>query len=123
MLIAFRHAETFSACGSMSGTVDLSSSGKNQALIKLIGDKDSTWENYSVMSIIEKYPEDSLAMIIDCGTEDFLYPGNKALHEKMLKLKIPHDYIERSGKHDWPYWRNAIEYHLLFFKRIFDKSL
>lgn len=32
----------------------------------------------------------------------------------MVRLKIPHEYIERPGKHDWAYWRNAVEYQLLF---------
>jgi S-formylglutathione hydrolase FrmB len=39
----------------------------------------------------------------------------------MLKLKIPHDYTERPGKHEWPYWRNSISYHLLFFSKFFGK--
>ncbi|MFI5130068.1 MAG: esterase family protein, partial [Chitinophagales bacterium] len=71
---------------------------------------------------VENYPKDSVAIIIDCGTEDFFYGINHALHEKMVKLKIPHDYIERPGKHDWYYWANAVRYQLLFFRNYFDKD-
>jgi len=39
----------------------------------------------------------------------------------MLQLKIAHDYIERPGKHDWNYWRNAVKYQLLYFREYFQK--
>lgn len=80
------------------------------------------YNDWSVVNVVEKYPKDSLAIIIDCGTEDFIIQMSKATHDKMAKLKIPHDYIERPGKHDWPYWSNAVKYQLLFFKEYFKKA-
>ena len=77
------------------------------------------WKNYSAITVIEQKPADNLSIIIDCGTDDFFYGVNKAVHEKMLQLKIPHDYIERPGKHEWPYWANAVKYQLLFFREYF----
>lgn len=125
LFIGFRHADEFGACGSMSGGVDLKNMKKSYEISKRIGDtinyKDN-WINYSVSHVIETYPKDSLAIIIDCGTEDFFYPINRELHDKMLKLKIPHDYIERPGKHDWIYWGNAVEYQLLYFRNYFEKG-
>ncbi len=125
MFIGFRHADEFGACGSMSGGVDLNSSRNRFDVMKRIGDTiqyANNWKNYSVINVVEKYPKDSLAIIIDCGTEDFFYDINHALHEKMLRLKIPHDYIERPGKHDWIYWANAVKYQLLFFRNYFDRN-
>ena len=75
------------------------------------------------MKEMELYPKDSLAIIIDCGTEDRILEMSRMAHKKMLALNIPHDYTERPGKHDWNYWRTAIEYQLLFFRNYFDKSL
>lgn len=124
LFLAFRNAEVFGACGSMSGGVDLRPFPKSWQLSRLLGDTiqhADNWNNYSAINIIEKKPADSLAVIIDCGTEDFFYAVNKALHEKMLKLKIAHDYIERPGKHDWNYWRNAVKYQLLYFREYFQK--
>jgi S-formylglutathione hydrolase FrmB len=40
----------------------------------------------------------------------------------MLSLKIPHDYIERPGRHDWQYWATAVQYQLLFFRNYFNKA-
>lgn len=122
LFLGFRHANTFGACGSMSGGVDLNASRNKFDIIKRIGDTIShagNWESYSVINIVEKHPSDSLAIIIDCGTKDFFYTINRDLHEKMLRLNIPHDYIERPGKHDWKYWANAVKYQLLFFNNYF----
>lgn len=124
LFLSFRHADIFGACGSMSGGVDLNDSRNKFEIIKRLGDtilQADNWKKYSVLHVIENRPKESLAIIFDCGTDDFFYPGNKKLHEKMQQLKIPHDYIERPGQHDWNYWSNSVEYHLLFFRKYFDK--
>lgn len=122
LFLGFRHAERFGACGSMSGGVDLQPFKKNWQISQKVGDTilhAANWENYSVINLIEKPVKDSLAIIIDCGTEDFFYAVNNNLHQKMLKLKIAHEYIERPGQHNWPYWKNAVGYQLLFFRNYF----
>ncbi len=119
----FRHADVFGACGSMSGGVDLQPFKKNWQIAQKIGDTVNyadNWVNYSVMTLVEQKPKDSLAIIIDCGTEDFFYEVNGQLHRKMINLKIAHDYIERPGKHDWNYWRNAVQFQLLYFRKYFN---
>jgi S-formylglutathione hydrolase FrmB len=124
LFLGFRHAGAFGACGSMSGGVDLNDSRNKFDVMKRIGDTiqyADNWKKYSVINVVEQYPGDSLAIIIDCGTEDFFYAGNRALHEKLLRLKIPHDYVERPGKHDWFYWANAVKYQLVFFRSYFDR--
>jgi S-formylglutathione hydrolase FrmB len=125
LFLGFRHAEFFGACGSMSGGVNLYSTRNKFDLIKRIGDTiahKENWNNLSVINIVEHYPKDSLAIIFDCGVDDFFYADNQQLHAKMVSLKIPHDYIERPGKHDWNYWANAVQYQLLFFRNYFNKS-
>jgi S-formylglutathione hydrolase FrmB len=124
LFLAFRNADRFGACGSMSGGVDLTSAINKYDLQKRLGDTVShlnNWKNYSVVHVVEHYPKDSLAIMIDCGISDFFYKDNRALHEKLVKLNVPHDYVERPGKHEWPYWRNAIKYQLLFFRDYFDR--
>ena len=123
LFIGLRNSEIFGACGSLSGGVDLRPFPKSWELRRLLGDTLThvdNWKNYSVINVIDQYKGDSSKIIFDCGTEDFFYDVNKALHEKMLQLKIQHDYIERPGKHDWNYWRNAVKYQLLFFKTYFE---
>lgn len=125
LYLGLRQAATFGACGSMSGGVDLRPFKKNWELSKLLGDSTQyakNWEDHSVINLIDHYPADTVAMIIDCGKDDFFFEANEALHRKLMSLKIPHDYITRPGKHDWNYWTNAIAYQLLFFHRYFNSK-
>ncbi len=125
LFLGFRHPDIFGAFGSMSGGVDLRPFPNNWQLAKKLGDtiaNAENWKIYSVINVIENFRNNSSKIIIDCGTEDFFYAVNKALHEKMLKLKIKHDYIKRPGMHDWNYWTNAIKYQLLFFRNYFDSK-
>lgn len=125
LFLGWRHADIFGACGSMSGGVYLRPFPKNWQLSKRLGDtvrKAENWEKYSVVNIIEEKPLDSLAIIIDCGSDDFFFAVNNMLHEKMMRLKIPHDYIVRPGAHNWDYWRNALRYQFLYFHQYFLKG-
>ena len=125
LFISYRNSETFGACGSMSGGVNLIDSRNKFDIIKRIGDTIShadNWKNYSIIQVVENKPKDTLAIIIDCGINDIFYASNHLLHEKLLQLKIPHEYTERPGKHEWAYWRNSIQYHLLFFRNYFDRN-
>lgn len=126
LFLGFRHADFFGACGSMSGVVDINFTKNKYDLIKRIGDtikNADNWKNYSVINVIEHYPKDSLSIIFDCGNDDPFAGINRELHQKMLKLKIPHDYTERPGNHNWDYWANAVQYQLLFFRNYFDKLI
>ena len=107
----------------MSGALDVSTITRSYDVEKRLGDtvvNQQYYNDWSVINVIEKYPKDSLAITFDCGTEDGLIDANRKTHEKMLRLRIPHDYTERPGKHDWDYWNNALQYQLLFFKRYFE---
>ena len=125
LFIGFRHSDFFGACGSMSGGVDLSFSRNKFDVAKRIGDTlkfADNWKTYSVINLVEKKPEIPIRIIIDCGTEDFFYKNNRDLHEKMVKLRIPHEYIERPGSHNWTYWSNAVRYQLFFFSNYFNEA-
>jgi len=126
LFLGFRHADFFGACGSMSGALLIEFiKDPNYNVDKRLGDTSNTlrYREYSIMKEMENYPKDSIAIIIDCGVQDFIIDMSRVAHQKMLSLKIPHDYIERPGKHDWKYWRTAVEYQLLFFRNYFDKNL
>ncbi len=123
LYIAWKHANTFAAAGSMSGGVDLSASKNKYDLIKVLGDTlqyPEIWRNSSVLTLVQTKPSDSLALIIDDGINDIFIEGNRKLHQKLLILKIPHEYIERPGAHNWEYWKYAIHFQLLFFRKFFD---
>ena len=123
--LGLRHPDVFGAMGSTSGGVDITPFKTHWEISEQIGDtidhKDN-WKNMTIINMIDKYPTDDLSIIFDCGTDDFFYKVNKALHKKMLDMHIPHDYIERPGEHNGEYWKNSIEYQLLFFKNFFARN-
>ncbi len=126
IFLGFRHADIFSACGSTSGALHVTVITQGYGVEKRLGDtavNRKYWQDWSVVNVIDHYPKESLAIIMDCGTEDRVLGMNRMVHEKMLKLKIPHDYTERPGEHNWKYWNTSIDYQMLYFKRYFDRVL
>jgi S-formylglutathione hydrolase FrmB len=121
--LGIRHQDIYGACGSMSGGVDILPFPENWEMKKQLGDyseNKQVWEDHTVMNQLHKIKAGKLSIIIDCGTGDFFYGVNKTLHEKLNYMNIPHDYIERPGVHNWPYWTNAISYQLLYFSNYFN---
>lgn len=122
--LALKHENIFGAAASISGGVDLEIMKKQYDISKRIGDTIThakEWHDYSVINLIEKYTNTKLRISIDCGIKDIFIDPNRRLHQKMLELKIPHDYTERPGEHSWEYWRKSVPYQLLFFKNFFNK--
>ena len=148
LYLALRHPETFGACGSMSGGVELCPFPKNWDIEKRLGpyrDNPQRWEEYSVMGQLwravpfndrsrevaglpaqdpsSELQPGQLAIFIDCGTEDYFYAVNLRLHEELLYRNVPHEFIVRPGRHTHDYWRHAVEYHLLFFRDFFAREI
>ena len=122
MYLAIRHSDLFGAAGSTSGGVDFRPFPNNWDIKNALGNYEENkerWEENTVLHQIESLQNNKLAIIIDCGVDDFFIAVNRALHEKLMQLKINHDYIERPGGHSHSYWRGSIDYQILFFKKFF----
>jgi S-formylglutathione hydrolase FrmB len=122
LYLAIKHKDTFGAAGSMSGLVDLAFFPKGMNFASLFGDSTvfaGNMAKHSVMNVIDSLKNRELKLTIDCGVYDFLVLPNRNLHQKLLKLRIDHDYAERPGIHNATYWKNSIDYQLLFFKKFF----
>jgi S-formylglutathione hydrolase FrmB len=125
LYLAIRHSDIFGAAGSTSGGVDFRPFPKSWDIKKALGEYESNkerWYDYTVMRQVELLKNKQLAIIIDCGIDDFFMPVNRALHEKLLQLKIDHDYIERPGEHNHIYWGSSIDFQILFFHHFFQKN-
>ena len=122
LYLAIKHQDVFGAGGSMSGGVDIRPFPNNWDMSLRLGkysEQPENWEKYTVINLLHLVKPNSLALIIDCGTEDFFYKVNENLHQQMVYLNIAHDYIVRPGAHNWSYWTNAIQYQLLFMNNYF----
>lgn len=125
LYIASRHPQKFAAAGSMSGAVDLYSIGldedlQDSNLPERLGNfttHQHIWKHHSIFYNTHKLKAANMPFIVDCGTEDFLLDDNRALHKKMVLEKIPHQYIERPGNHNWEYWSASIVYHLAYLTK------
>ncbi|MGK4568380.1 alpha/beta hydrolase [Flavobacterium sp. 3HN19-14] len=131
LYLSTRHPELYAAAGSMSGAVDFGSIRRvesaeevNKLFIPVFGDTPPTDEylaQNAVLNMIDKIKANKLPLIIDIGVDDFLIESNRELHRRLVYAKIPHDYTERPGTHNWEYWENSLPYQVLFFSKLFKK--
>ena len=122
LFLGIRHQDTFGAAGSMSGGVDLTYDIHAWEIAQKLGpyrQNPERWDSLSVINMVHRIQPGELAIIVDCGIDDFFFEINRNLHRKLLKEGIPHDYIERPGRHNWVYWDNAVQYQFLFFSNFF----
>ena len=54
---------------------------------------------------VEKFKRPMRLFWIGCGTEDRLFEGSKKIHEQLTAAKIPHEWWEGEGTHEWQTWR------------------
>lgn len=123
--LSMRHKDTFGAAASMSGGVDIRPFPNNWNMKDQLGEYESNkevWDAHTVMTQLDKIANGDLALMIDCGEDDFFLQVNQELHKQLLARKIDHDFITRPGGHTAAYWNNSIDYHLLFFQKFFEKG-
>lgn len=123
--LAFKHQDVFGAAGSMSGGVDITPFPGNWDIEKRLGsyaEYPERWKSNSVVNMTDLLVPNQLALIIDCGKDDFFLAVNMKLHEKLNEHNIPHDFTIRPGAHNFDYWKNAVGYQLLYFHNFFSKG-
>ena len=48
-------------------------------------------------------------LYLDCGTEDFLFQNNREFDALLLEKKVPHEFRELPGAHNWTFWDAQVE--------------
>lgn len=123
------HQDYFNTAGSTSGAfiidanlwreVSLLFLNNNRIvndLTSLLGNPGTNdWRQYSITTLL-KGQKDIKPFIIDCGTEDILYPSTIALKTLADSMKIPITFITQPGNHNAAYWKQAVLYHFVYFK-------
>jgi S-formylglutathione hydrolase FrmB len=132
VVLSIKHPDLFGTCLAFSAALrtdsmfsKLPQQKYDQYFGKLFGNDLSGidrltrhWKNNNPLYIIDKGNHAALQQIawyIDCGMDDFLFVSNQALHQKMLKFHIAHEYHMRPGKHNWDYWQQSVTNGLLFW--------
>lgn len=126
-----KYPEMFSLAGSFSGALGAATYTSIPALDAIL---KSIGEVYGPMGSETRKQNDLFALVrdaspekvktlpfiyLDCGTEDFLFQNNREFVELLREKKIPHEYRERPGNHEWPYW----DVQVSEFLRLADRFL
>ena len=133
--LSAKHPELFVTAGSMSGVMNIDTRmwkvGDDFRKIRLEGQKAMlgainydapTFNPYTAVGLVDKIKENNLAIIIDCGVDDFLIETNRQMHQLLVANGIAHEYIERPGAHTWQYWTEALPVHLFFMNKYLQRD-
>lgn len=81
-------------------------------------------DQYDPFKLVLQIPKDQLPHIyIDCGTEDRLISGARALAELLRENTIPFTYSESPGEHRAPYWAREVGHSMAVQYAIIQRSL
>jgi S-formylglutathione hydrolase FrmB len=56
---------------------------------------------------------------LDCGTEDFLFQNNREFVDLLIEKRVPHEYRQLPGSHEWKYWDKQVQEFLRVADRMF----
>lgn len=93
------------------------SGGRWDRIVPAFGTDSVSWMSRDPSRLIERALQrgDVMpALFVDVGTEDYLLPMSRSFRDNMRALRVPLQYAEWSGKHDWGYWRAHLPESLRF---------
>jgi S-formylglutathione hydrolase FrmB len=114
-----KYPEMFSLVGSFSGALgaaDFSAANAGnigKSINVIYGPLDSeTRKANDIFGIARSLTPERIAVLpffyLDCGTEDFLFKNNRDFVTILNEKKVPHEYRELPGKHDWTFWNSQV---------------
>jgi putative tributyrin esterase len=132
MMIGLKHYEKFAAIASMSGALEAAEGPWYNAVeadAKNAPQSDSFMTNLAKdltadygpadnsargaddpFELIKKVPVDEMPQIyFSCGEDDELVRASRRLAVLLTHLKIPYEYREIPGKHEWAVWNRQIQ--------------
>lgn len=133
--LSAKHPELFIAAGSMSGVMNIDTRlwkvqedfralrvQSQKAMLGEINYDGPSFNPYTSVGLVSQMKSNGIALIIDCGVDDFLIETNRQIHQLLVENKTPHEYIERPGAHTWDYWTEALPVHLFFFSKYLERQ-
>ena len=127
-----KYPEMFSLVGSFSGALGAGTwtektLGKNgaaaQSILGVFGIENSqTRLTNDVFKIVREMPADKIKTLpflyVDCGTEDFLFQNNRDFADLLVEKKVPHEFRQLPGIHDWRFWNSQVQEFLRLTEKI-----
>lgn len=124
-----KYSDKFALVGSFSGALDAATRGQNHpylrpSIISVFGAEDSqTRKDNDIFRLVKDLPGEKIKdlpfIYADCGTEDGFFQINRDFADLLRERKIPHEFRELPGKHDWNFWNAQVrEFLELAEKRV-----
>jgi S-formylglutathione hydrolase FrmB len=132
-----KYPEKFVVVGSFSGALGATSwtaktLGSNwkaltDSITSVYGAEDSqTRRDNDIYKIVREISPEKIKTLpfiyVDCGTEDFLIQQNRDFNALLAEKKIPHEFRELPGKHDWVFWDSQVQEFLRLSQKIMKKQ-
>lgn len=124
-----KYPEMFSLVGSFSGAIgatDFNEKNAGPAIAKSLAvifgaeNTDARAANDVFKLVRDLTPEKIRTMPYiyqSCGTEDFLFQNNRDFLALLIEKKVPHEYREHPGVHDWKFWDDQVREFLMLADR------
>jgi S-formylglutathione hydrolase FrmB len=119
-----KYAGKFVFAASISGALDAAARTNDNprnawdflrpSILQTFGDADSsTRAANDLHKLVRNFSAERLASLpffyLDCGTEDGFLATNRELATIFLERKIPHEYRQLPGAHNWAYWDSQVQ--------------
>ncbi len=115
-----KYPEMFSLAGSFSGALGAAAytektiGARGKAIDAILGAENSETRNANdIFKMIREVSQEKIKSLpflyIDCGTEDFLFDSNRAFVTLLVEKKVPHEYRQLPGAHNWIYWNAQVK--------------
>lgn len=115
-----KYPEMFYIVGSFSGALgaasydDRSRPSLANTIAEIMGPVGSeTRKSNDIFFLIRNATPEKLKELpfiyFDCGTEDFLFKTNREFADLLLEKKLPHEFRQLPGAHNWQYWNAQVD--------------
>lgn len=118
MKLGLLHPGEFSFAGSLSGALDAPVWGperrgdrrevRGRSLESAFGLYGGERAHQEELERLLQTPPPLPFLYVDCGTEDELIEENRRFSRMLMERKIPHEYRQRPGGHDWKTWDRQV---------------
>lgn len=127
-----KYPEKFFLAGSFSGALgaasftEKTSGAIGKSIDAIFGGVDSETRNSNdIFKLVREISPEKIKTLpfiyLDCGTEDFLFQNNREFVALLVEKKIPHEFRQLPGRHDWVFWDSQVQEFLRLSDRIMKK--
>jgi putative tributyrin esterase len=118
--LAFKYPHVYGAAGSHSGVFQLKRDWSSGPLLGPDSSAARVLAQNSPLAYVDRAAPGltESTLYFDCGQDDEdSLPSNRALHEALDRLGVPHEYHEFPGDHSWDYWSDNLARSLVAVTR------